>query len=110
MPLTLNIGDKALAVGTLTDLSALVTQNDAGGTVFDLLTDAIGDLAQPISKFTPLDTDISLSYQSNPQKWNLDGGIFTFGISGGVSGTLQVYSPGKDLFSYTKNLAAAERF
>lgn len=110
MPLTLNIGDNALAVDTLTDLSALVTQNGGSGTVFNLITGGIKDLTQPISQFKPLDTDISLSYQSNPQKWNLDGGIFTFGISGGVSGTLHVYSPGKDLFSYTKTLPPLNGF
>lgn len=110
MPLTLTIGDKTVAVGTLTDLSALVTQNGASGTVFSLPTDAIGDFSKLISQFPQLDTDISLSYQSNPQKWNLDGGIFTFGISGGVVGTLHVYSPGKDLFSYTKTLPPLNGF
>ena len=110
MPLTLTIGNTDLPVGTLADLSALVNQNGASGTVFELLGAALGAPNQQISQFGQLDSDISLSYKSNPQSWNLDGGIFTFGISGGITGTLHVYSPGKDLFSYIKTLPPLNGF
>jgi len=110
MSLTLKIGDQNLAIDQLTDLSSLVQQNGAGGTILQLLKSADVPANQPISQFVDLDKDISLNYQSNPQKWNLDGGIFTFGISGGVVGTLHVYSPGKNLFSYTPSLPALNGF
>ena len=110
MPLTLTIGDTSLPIDTLADLTALVTRNGASGTVFGLALATLGDGTQPIGKFEALDKDISLSYQSNSQTWNLDGGVFTFGISGGVTGTLHVYSPGKTLFSYTNSLPVLNGF
>jgi hypothetical protein len=68
MPLTLTIGNTNLDVSKLTDLSALVTQNGASGTVFEVLGAVLGPPNQEISQFDQLDTDISLSYKSNPQK------------------------------------------
>jgi|ERR1022692_927332 hypothetical protein len=110
MSLTLSIGNTILNVDTLADLATLVTQNGANGTLFELVGAALGAANQPIGQFGYLDKPISLNYNSGAQKWNLDGGIFTFGITGGVVGTLQVYSPGKNLFSYTKSLPALNGF
>jgi hypothetical protein len=110
MSLTLTIGDQNLAIDQLKDLSSLVTQNGASDTIFELLSLVLGPPDQVIDDFGELDKDISLKYQSNAQKWNLDGGVFTFGISGGAVGTVHVYSPGKALFSYTPTLPALNGF
>src|SRR5580658_4837714 len=100
MSLTLSFGsDDAndIAIDKLTDLSTL--QNSAP-TLFKLVETVIPDLGQAVSDFPAASSPIKLIYQSGNNSWTL--GDFTFGLSGGVSGSISILPPGADLLNYTK--------
>jgi len=95
--ITLSAGSDAsndIQIGNLTDL-----QNSAS-TLFKLADSIIGYLNQPVSSFPSADSPVTLNYQSGNISWTL--GNFTFGLSGGVSGSISILQPGQTILTFTK--------
>jgi hypothetical protein len=72
-------------------------------TLFSLAVETVADLDKQIQALPPATAPSKLNYQSGPQSWTA--GAFTFGLSGGVCGSIQVIQPGADLLTYTKTFA-----
>lgn len=96
MSITIQVGNdnsNSLQINSLTDL-----QNGAD-TLLRLADSAIADLNQPVSKLVS-NGQIQVSYVSGNNQWTV--GNFTFGLSGGVTGSLSIKGPGSDLITYTQ--------
>ncbi|HTX74981.1 MAG TPA: hypothetical protein VMD29_02160 [Terracidiphilus sp.] len=98
MSVTLSFGNDStndIAISNPGDLSQAL---NAAATLFKLPQTAVAALSQPVSAY-PANTPLALNYKSGNQSWTL--GSFTFGLSGGVSGSITVMGPGQQILKYT---------
>ena len=100
MSITISVGTNASNDITITDLIDL--KNDAS-TLLKLAEPVVALLDKPVSAIPSSDSPITVNYQSGNNSWTV--GNFTFGLSGGVSGSIKIFAPGQDLFSYTGGFA-----
>jgi hypothetical protein len=95
--ITLQVGsDNAndIQIDKLTDLRSEAT------TLLSLAEEVVGDLNQQVSNLAA-DKQMQLKYSSGNNQWTV--GNFTFGLSGGVTGSITFKAPGDDLLTYTKS-------
>jgi hypothetical protein len=97
VPITLQVGSDSannIQIDNLTDLRSEAT------TLLSLGEEVVGDLNQAVSKLAT-DKQMQLKYASGNNQWTV--GNFTFGLSGGVTGSISFKAPGDDLLTYTKS-------
>lgn len=100
MSITLSSGSDSSHDIQIDNLKDLVPNGNNVPTVLKLAEAVVAGLNQPVSSAAALGGPFTLSYQSGNPCWTL--GDYTFGLSGGVSGTIEVLPPGQDLIGYTK--------
>src|ERR1700678_2507874 len=96
MSITLSFGnDNAnnIQIDSLTDLE------NSAATLFNFAETVISGLAKPVADFDNSSGPVTFSYQSGNDAWTV--GDFSFGLSGGVSGSINVYKPNQPLLSFT---------
>jgi hypothetical protein len=96
MSITLCFGnDNAnnIQIDSLTDLE------NSAATLFNFAETVISGLAKPVADFDNSSGPVTFSYQSGNNAWTA--GDFSFGLSGGVSGSINVYKPNQTLLSFT---------
>jgi hypothetical protein len=98
MSITLNIAGQNFQIDNLTDL---VSQNSAS-TLLSIADKAIsGNLNNPVSQFPQGNNSAQLNYSSGNNSWTA--GNFTFGLSGGVVGSVSILQAGQTIVTYTKS-------
>jgi hypothetical protein len=99
MSLTLSFGadsNNNFDIGSLADLSS-----SSAPTLLNLPASAVASLNQPLTDFPTAQSRIHLNYQSGNNCWTL--GDFTFGLCGGVVGSISILPPNNTLFTYTQS-------
>lgn len=102
MSLTLSFGDDSnnnFDIGSLADLSS--TSGSSLPTLLNLTAAVVNSLNQPLTAFPAAQSPIQLNYQSGNPAWTL--GDFTFGLGGGVVGSITILPPNSTLFTYTQS-------
>jgi len=92
-------GSNNINIGALADLES------SERTLLGLAAETVAGLDMTIASLPPATAPSKINYQSGNNSWTL--GAYTFGLSGGVCGSIQVIQPGKDLLTYTKTFATS---
>lgn len=98
MSLTLSFGNDTSNDIPITSPVDLANAVNAAPTVLKFSQAAIALLTQKVSAI-PTNTPLTLNYGSGNNSWNV--GQFTFGLSGGISGSVAVLAQGDPLMKYT---------
>jgi len=97
MSVTLSIGGQSFEIDNLTDL---VSQSTASTLLSIADATITGSLNKPISQFPQGNNSAQLNYSSGNNSWTV--GNFTFGLSGGVVGSVSILQAGQTIVTYTE--------